>query len=445
MSTLFNRTNPHKVDRDSSFLSRPLSRSWCVVGWTTATFIFIEGTQLLGGLTSGDAADSTNTTWAISHGMFSCAYPPGNQYGLPFSAPLYPLVSGGIAAVFRIGHRVAFPTSTDFGQHCATAVSAMYQWSLHTRALEPTLRIGYLGWFAVVAGVVSLLRSSGRGRCGWEPLTLILLAAVPPVSMCLHEYFHPQDLLAMGLILAAIAGVRRQSWVWAGILLGLACTSQQFALLALAPLFVLAPTEKLVKFVSATVASIVVVVTPLALFAPRAAIDAALAGSGTTWASATLLDTTRLSGPWLFFASRFLPVVGAMLLAWWARDRLGALVLEPIPLLSILATSLSLRLLLEVNLWGYYFLAVAVLVLVMDVILGRLRWSYLAWLVLIVVGFHPVIGANSDLTTPSTPWVPLWSWQLVLATSGMLLCISPLVTSVRCRKRLQASADNNAR
>jgi hypothetical protein len=442
MSTLFNRTTPHKVDGDSSFLSHPLSRSWCVVGWAIATIIFTEGTQLLGGLTSGDAADSTNTTWAISHGFFSCAYPPGNQYGLPFSAPLYPWVSGALAALFRIGHRVAFPDAAEFGPHCATAVSSMYEWSLHTGALETTLRIGYLGWFAVMAGVVSLLRSSGRGRRGWEPLTLILLAAVPPVFLCLHEYFHPQDLLAMGLILGAIACVRRQSWVWAGILLGLAFTSQQFALLALAPLLVLAPTEKLIKFVSATVASIVVVVAPLALFEPRAAIDAALAGSGTTWASATLLDTTRLSGPWLFFASRFLPVVGAMLLAWWARDRLGASVLEPIPLLSILATSLSLRLLFEVNLWGYYFLAVAVLVLVIDVFRGRLRWSYLAWLVLIIVAFHPVIGANSDLTTPSTPWVPLWAWQVVLATSGMLLCISPLITSVSYRESVHAPGDN---
>ncbi len=445
MSTLFKRSQPQRATSDPSFLSRPLASGWCVVGWAIATFIFVEGTQLIGGLTSGDAADSTNTTWAISHGMLSCAYPPGNQYGLPFSAPLYPLVSGALAAIFRIGRRVAFPTPADFGPHCATAVSSMYQWSLHTGALESTLRIGYLGWFVVMAGMVSFLRSSGRGRCGWEPLALIVLAAVPPVFMCLHEYFHPQDLLAMGLILGATASVRKGHWIWAGILLGLAFTSQQFALLALAPLIVLAPPKKLIKFVFATVASIVVVVAPLALFAPRAAIDAALAGSGTTWVSATLLDTTRLAGPWLFFLSRFLPVVGAMVLAWWARDRLGAYVLEPIPLLSILATSLSLRLLFEVNLWGYYFLAVAVLVLVVDVFRGRLRWSYLAWLALIVVAFHPVIGANSDLTTPSTPWIPLWAWQLILATSGMLLSVSPLAASVRHRDLNHAPADEIAR
>ena len=53
-----------------------------------------------------------------------------------------------------------------------------------------------------MAGIIALLRVSGRGRRGWEPLAFFLVACTPPVFTCLTYYFHPPDLLAMGLILA---------------------------------------------------------------------------------------------------------------------------------------------------------------------------------------------------------------------------------------------------
>jgi hypothetical protein len=418
----------------SSALNRRLSDGWCFVGWLAASIIFIGGTQLIGGPTSGDAADSLNTTWAISHGALSCAYAPRNQFGLPFTGPLYPWISGGLAALVRIGHRAPFPTSADFGAHCATAVSSMYYWTLRSGALKPTLLLGYAGWFVLLVGVITILRRTGRGRSGWEPLTVILLAIVPPVFMSLREYFHPQDLLAMGLILCGVACAQRGAWFCAGICLGLAFTSQQFTLLALAPLAVIAPKDQLAKLTTATLGAVVVVMAPLALFAPRASLAAVLTGSGTTWTSATILDLTHLSGPLLFLCSRFVPIAAAMLLAWWAQHRLGAALLEPIPLLSLIATSLSLRLVLEVNLWGYYFMAVAVAVLLVDVLRGQLRLSYFAWLILIVLAFRPVIGANSSWAAESTWWLPLWAWQLVLAPGAVYLAFSPLAHTVKSHR-----------
>ena len=248
MTTVSNELEHLDVSRWARWMDRPLSRIWCAFGWLISSAVFIGGTQALGGSTSGDAADSLNTTWAISHGMLACAYAPGNQYGLPFSGPLYPLVSGGMAALLRIGHQIPFPTVGDFGPHCSTAISSMYYWSLNSGAQAPTIALGYVSWVALMIGVVALLRASGRGRCRWEPFALILLAVIPPVFMCLHEYFHPQDLLAMGLILGGLACVRRASWFWAGILFGLAFTSQQFTLLAMAPLAVIAPSKELARF-----------------------------------------------------------------------------------------------------------------------------------------------------------------------------------------------------
>jgi hypothetical protein len=429
-------TMPDSAERDEhgtwlSLLNRPISWVWCVTSWVLATAIFVEAIRLLGGVTSGDASDSTNTVWAFAHGMASCAYPPNNQFGLPYSAPLYSLLSGAIAGILRIGHRVPFPNSTAFGPHCSHAVLAMYYWSLKTGATLPTLQLGYVGWVVLLFGVVALLRSAGRGRCGWEPLTVVLLALVPPVLMSLHEYFHPQDMVAMGLILGGVACVRRGSWVWAGILLGLAFTGQQFTLLVLAPLVMIVPRHQLVRFVTSVVGAIVVVVAPIALFAPKGVLDAAFTGSGTTGTSSTWLDLTRLSGSSLFVASRFLPIAAAMILAWWAYDRLGLGLLESVPLLSLVATSLAFRLIFEVNLWGYYFMATAVSILVMDVVRGRLRWSYLSWLVLISVAFHPVLGEISAWSPLGTPWLPLWVWQLVLTFMGVFLAVSPLAACVR--------------
>src|SRR5664280_16021 len=276
-----------------SWLNRPLSQRQCAVGWLISTALFVGGTQLLGGVTSGDASDSINTAWAFAHGVPSCAYAPGNQFGLPYIAPLYSLLSSGLAVLFRIGHGVTFPTQAQMGPHCSTAISAMYHWSLRYGALRPTVELGYVGWMILVAGVVALLRASGRGRSGWEPTTLVLVALVPSVSMCLHEYFHPQDLVAMGLVLGSLASARRGEWVWTGVLLGLALATQQFALLVLAPLVVIAPQHRLIRFLGASIASFAIVTVPLVVVASPSALRAVLAGSGTTWDSGTPVSYTH--------------------------------------------------------------------------------------------------------------------------------------------------------
>jgi len=49
----------------------------------------------------------------------------------------------------------------------------------------------------------------------------------------------------------------------------------------------------------------------------------------------------------LLIESRILPIVLAVMLAWWATRRLGSSVLEPLPLVSLIATSLGLRLVFD--------------------------------------------------------------------------------------------------
>ncbi len=406
MSTPLPRTDTRRILSLSTWLDQPLSNWWCAVGWLAATAIFILLTRVLGGPSQADAVESVFTTWAIAHGHLSCAYLTGRVNSGTFIAPLlYPLIAGGVAAVARIGHSVPFPTQAQLGNHCTHAITAMAQWSLKSNALVPTVRIGYLGWFILLAGVVTLLRATGRGRCGWEPTALVLMACAPPIFMCYEDVFHPQDLVAMGLILAGVACAHRRSWIWAGLLLGLAVTSQQFALLAFAPLLVLAPGVQRIKFMVATAISMALIIVPMVALTSGRALRAALLGSsqvmlGTNTRSSTggtVLWELHVHGALLFVLVRIAPIVLAMALAWWATHRFGPITLDAAPLLTIIATSLLLRLVFEENIFGYYFMAVAVLLIMLDVVRGRVRGCTVAWLGLVALVFDPVPWGHQTL------------------------------------------------
>jgi Glycosyltransferase family 87 len=221
-----------------AWLERPISVWWCAAGWCAATALFLGIVAVLGGPSTIDRPESIYGTWAVAHGQLACAYPSVSLPKYPAVAPLYLLLSGGIAAIAHVGHSVPFPSAAVLGPGCDKTFLAMNSWSVNAGALGPTAWIGCVGWLALMVGVVAWLRASGRGRCGWEPATLVMVACLPPVWMCFQLVFHPQDLLALGLALCAMACVRRGRWVGAGILIALAVLSQQFALLVAAPLLV---------------------------------------------------------------------------------------------------------------------------------------------------------------------------------------------------------------
>ncbi len=271
MSTPARSTDTDQLRKRPFWMDQPLSGWWCALGWLAATGIFIGLIRLLGGPSESDAAESLYSTWAVAHGHLSCAYPPTSTFHFtaiarpgPFIAPLWPLLSGVLAAVTQIGHSVVFPSQNALGPHCSTGMEALYRWSVKSGAALPTVRLGYLSWIVLMAGVVALLRASGRGRSGWEPAVLVLVACIPPVWTPLVQDFHPQDIVAMGLCLGALACTRRGWWVWAGVLIALAVSSQQFSLLVAAPpLLVLVPAHRRVPFIGAAIITTVVLIVPL--------------------------------------------------------------------------------------------------------------------------------------------------------------------------------------
>ena len=204
---------------------------------------------------------------------------------------------------------------------------------------------------------------------------------------------------------------------------------EQFALLAFAPLLVVAPRDRRTRFVGATVLSIAAIVGPLSAFASTRAISVRVGWVGgflrsqhVAWSAAP----TRGAGA---RSSRFAPIALAMVTARWSLKRNGSDALEPVPLIALVATSLSYRLVFEVNLWGYYFMAVAVLLVVLDVVQGRIRVLLFVWLALVAIAFCPTphFGPASPL------WLPLWLWQLALVPIAIALAANPLRSRASAR------------
>lgn len=477
-------------------LDQPISSFWCLMSWITSTIVFVGLSALLGGPTQGDVAETVYGTWSISHGNLSCAYPSAggahlNDLARPvaLAAPLYSLLSGAVAAVLRIGRSVPFPSAQRFGPGCSAGFVAMFHWSTRSDAILPTIRIGYIVWLPLLAGVVALLRASGRGRRGWEPLTVLLVAATPPVLQCLTFYFHPQDLLAMGLILIAIAFALRDRWLLAGVALGLAFCAQQYSLLALVPLIIVASPRARVRAAAGTLLAVALIDVPFVVATSGRAVKTVLLGSsrvgeGIRSAGGTVLWETDIRGIPLFLLARVAPILASVALAWWARRRLGSRVLEPIPLVSLIAVSLVVRLVFEENLYGYYFMATAVSLILLDAVRGQLRGTVIAWVGLEATAFNPVhLGVVSNLTAHTVnlfyaipivlltiavlsiaydlyqrrmrlykyAWVavvlvtgeskiwgmdhvpyiaPHWLWQVVLVPLAVVLAVGPLLSSM---------------
>lgn len=382
---------------------------------------------LWGGPTSADAPAPDNTTWLIAHGDFGCAYPPAASVVYQTTAPLYPLVSGALAAVAQIGHSRAFPSSTQFGTACSTVAAAVYRWSFHSGALAPTLRLGYLGWFALLAGVVSIVRALGKGGTRFALVAMALLACLPPVYMPLLQFFHPEDLLATGLALVGVALVLRDRWIGAGLVLGLAVLSQQFTLLILIPLLIVAPRPRLFKILAGTACSIAIVAVPLLAITSGRALTSIVIGTGDLSGTNYALYGIPVNGSFAVALLRLIPIVLSAFVAWRVLRRLDVASLEPVALLSLLSLSLVMRLAFEVSLFGYYLMSVSVLLLLVQIAVGRIKVAYIVWIA--VATWATIGGGLVDRGTFAG--VDVQVWQLLIVAGAVYLAASPLLVATR--------------
>ena len=395
----------------------PLSNVWCVAGWVISTVLFILLTIRAPGIEMADANVTTYLAWATAHGDLLCGYVNPAASGAT-APPVYPLLAGALIWFERLGRSIPYAFTTGCQAQRLSAVHFLND----PTAFREFLRFGYLGWLGVMAGFVGTLRCVGRGRTRWEPLGLFILALVPEVRMPLTEFFHPQDLLSVGLGLLAIAAVLRRRWGWAGALFALACLTQQFALLIAVPTLVATdrPDAKRLLTSFATCWSIVAVT--LEVVSKGAAGHSLLWGTGGSTFTTSLLVETGLRGPALFYVSRGAPLLGSLMLVVVVRRHWRGRLPDPTTLFALVATSLALRLLFEVNIWGYYFMAVTVMLAVLDLQRGQVRLTFLVWV--LVTKFAMV---DTERLHPSSyDPLPRWGWQLLLVTWALALALGPL-------------------
>jgi hypothetical protein len=452
----------HDASRLRGWLDRPLRPSSCVVGWGVATAVFVALVHLLGGPSHLDDELSMYATLSIAHGQFGCAFPDGHTT----IAPLYPLLSGGIAALGRFGGSVPYPTRASLGPSCRDLDPVVSHWWTQAHVLDATAALGYLGWLVLLAGAVVFLRACGKGRCGWEPATLLALACLPPVWMCLQTFMHPEDLLAMGFVLLALAAALTGRWTWAGLCIALAILTQQWALLVAIPLLVLAPRAGVRRFlVSAGGTGLVVVVPLLALTSGQAFHAVTEGGASVPGLGGTILWDSHLYGHALFVASRLVPLALSLIVSRYAVRRLGATASDAMVLLAVVALSLSMRLVFEEAMFGYYFMALAVTVVLLDVVSGRVRDAVVAWVLAVALAYPPIVtsrehdalsllalgwslcmiahrtrrresvlvwvGLGAVALVTFAPWhlsVPPPLWQTLLVGAGIALAAWPLRT-----------------
>jgi hypothetical protein len=378
----------------------------------------------------GDFDETATLAFAVAHGAWPCAYSTHNDHPIP---PLYPVVAGAVMEASGIGSTKLPASRSDSGRCRSTAVST-FQW--HGPLLAAWL-LGLLGWPSLLAGLVLAVRAAGRGPSRLDIVGLCLIGCALPVAGALIQFFHPEDLFAMGLILAALAAALRRRWRATGVLVALACCTKQYALLAAVPLLVAAPGRDRRRLLLGAVVTAAAILIPLALVMGQGMIDA-LAGAGATLPGRdTLIGASGLHGWVLVAVSRGSPLLLAALTALWLRRRLGARVMEPSTLTALLAVCLALRLVFEVNLYDYYFLALSVALVAADMISGRIRFETVAWLLPTGVLFSGL--APLDQMQQRFP-VPV---QMLVVLSGLALAARPLWRA--CLARGESDAEDQHR
>ena len=426
-------------NRLAAVLGRPLTTLQSVLGWVVASTIFFVVVQFIGGPTESDAAQSIYSTFLVQHGYLACIYPPPSHFHFPlvaapyaFVAPLWPLLNGGLAALLRIGQAAPFP---HIGTNCANATPVIYHWMGQSNAVLDTIRLGYVAWVFLAGGVVAYLRALKRGATLWGSFALLVIAVTPSVWMPLTQYFHPQDIVAMGLSLVGLSLVYRDRWLWGGVVLGLAFTSQQFAVLPIAVVLVIATRQRYPKLLGGLSLGVGGIALPLLVVTSGHALHTILLGSSRNLmlsAGGTVLWEAHLQGVTRFFASRMLPVIVVLLVTWLAKRRWGERLFTPVAFSSLVAFSLVARLVFEVNLFGYYFMATAVALVLLDIVRERVRGATVVWLLVTAVAFNPIpFGFVSNDHNPLNADLYRYLPLAVIAVFAVMSTVSVVKRRVR--------------
>ena len=230
----------------------------------------------------------------------------------------------------------------------------------------------------LVAGAVALLierEMARRGRPLWLRLGIVALCVLNPMVEDALQYGHPEEILGAALCVGAVLAAMRGRPIWAALLLALAVTTKQWAVLAVAPVAIALPrVHRRGALIALAVAALLTVpllvanwdrfsqvsrqisspgteVRATSLYAPFVAVEHRRVYDGVEY-----ISYRRLTWPkWAGRASRFaIVVVGFAIAALYAFRRRDED--DPTDVLALLALVLLLRCMLDTLNNGYYHL-----------------------------------------------------------------------------------------
>ncbi len=389
------------------FVSRPIPIPLRVVCYGGACAVFVLIIFLRGGPDPAetDAHAVTFPTTAISHGDLRTAErdtlvpnPPGYPLAMaPVLIALRPWIGSPrwcddkpIPAILRTVAASYFeavlgPCTARHGGDHGKPYPIWYR---------SQAALAILAWVVLAVGAVMLLRSTGSGGGVAEVLLVLVMAVIPAASDAIAQTFHPQDLMCVGLTCAGIALALRRRWVLVGVLFGAAFLCKQFAVLPLLGVLAAAPQWRdRVRVVTPAVAVVAAGVIPFYVVAPVATVHAmtAVYVSGVTVESTpTMLGVLSIWEQTKLEIARDAPIVAAALLALWARRRARDHLLAPAPLVGLCVACLACRLVFEISLLNYYFLAVGVTLVLLDFTRKRPPLRSALWIVATRFGLSPL-------------------------------------------------------
>jgi hypothetical protein len=254
--------------------------------------------------------------------------------------------------------------------------------------------LAIVGWVVLAVGAVMALRAAGAGGTVAEAMLVVALAVFPAASDAIAETFHPQDLMSVGLICAGLALALRARWGWVGVAFGAAFLCKQFAVLPLLAVLAAAPGWRARARILVPVGGVIAAgVVPFYLAAPVAttrAMTAVYVEGVTLLKTPTVVGVLGILEKTKLEIARDAPIVAAAALALWGRRRAGAGLLAPAPLVGLALACLATRLVFEIALLNYYFLAVGAVLVLLDFTRRRPPVASLVWIVATRFGLSPL-------------------------------------------------------
>lgn len=317
----------------------------------------------------GDTAPLTAVTSSLAHGDLGQA---ASDTGLP-NPPGYAILAAPLVA--------AFPSLIG---------SPTWSWPGHRRApdgavLPPWYRaqgvLGLAGWLVLALGALALLRAAGCAALGRQAALLVFLAFLPAASSAIVQLFHPQDIVSLGLALAALAQTLRRRWILAGVLFGAAVLTKQFAILVLLPALAVCPDGRArMRLALPAVVVFAAGLLPFLATAPHATLDN-LSGfsAGGAVAGSTVVSLAGATGRVSSAFARDAPVLFAVVACLWARRRWGGSLETPLVAVALALACVASRLIFESVVFPYYLLATSVLIFLVDLVARRWPTRSLTW------------------------------------------------------------------